>query len=203
MRYGPEQAEKTKARVVKIAAQQMRKRGPDGVGVADVMSRAGLTHGGFYAHFESKDDLIAAAVRQMFVDARELFRSSTEDKDPVEGLRTYINSYVSRSHRDHPERGCAIAALASDIHRQGRKARSAYDDGVAGLVAKIEGLLPEREGVDRRRLAVSMIAEMTGAVAAARSVSDPTLSDEILASARRSLRARAGIAPSQHEGSKS
>jgi TetR/AcrR family transcriptional repressor of nem operon len=118
-------------------------------------------------------------------------------------LRTYINSYVSRSHRDRPERGCAIAALASDIHRQGRKARSAYDEGVAGLVAKIEALLPEREGVDRRALAVSMIAEMTGAVAAARSVSDPTLSDEILASARRSLRARAGIPPSQHEGKES
>src|SRR5690349_22416026 len=81
MRYGPEQAEKTKARVVKIAAQQMRKRGPDGVGVADVMKRAGLTHGGFYAHFESKDDLIAAAVRQMFAEAREMFRGATEGKD--------------------------------------------------------------------------------------------------------------------------
>jgi TetR/AcrR family transcriptional repressor of nem operon len=200
MRYGPEQAEKTKARVVKIAAQQMRKRGPDGVGVADVMSRAGLTHGGFYAHFESKDDLIAAAVREMFVQARELFRTSTEGKDAVEGLRTYINSYVSRSHRDHPERGCAVAALSSDIHRQGRKARAAYDEGVAGLVAKVAGLLPERAGVDKRQLAVSMIAEMTGAVAAARAVSDPALSDEILAAARRSLRTRAGIPPSQHEG---
>jgi len=203
MRYGPEQAEKTKARVVKIAAQQMRKRGPDGVGVADVMSRAGLTHGGFYAHFASKDDLIAAAVRQMFTEARELFRNSTEGRDAIEGLRTYINSYVSRSHRDRPESGCAIAALSSDIHRQGRKARAAYDEGVAGLVAKIAALLPEREGANTRQLAVSMIAEMTGAVAAARSVSDPTLSDEILASARRSLRARAGIPPSQHEGTKS
>jgi TetR/AcrR family transcriptional repressor of nem operon len=172
------------------------------VGVADVMSRAGLTHGGFYAHFASKDDLIAAAVRQMFIEARELFRSSTEGRDAVEGLRTYINSYVSRTHRDRPESGCAIAALSSDIHRQGRKARAAYDEGVAGLVAKIAALLPEREGVNSRQLAVSMVAEMTGAVAAARSVSDPTLSDEILASARRSLRARAGIPPSQHEGTK-
>src|SRR5215475_3628405 len=109
MRNGPEQDEKTKARVVKIAAQQMRKRGPDGVGVADVMSRAGLTHGGFYAHFESKDDLIAAAVREMFVQARQLFVTSTEGRDAIEGLRTYINSYVSRTHRDHPERGCAVA----------------------------------------------------------------------------------------------
>jgi TetR/AcrR family transcriptional repressor of nem operon len=199
MRYGPEQAEKTKARVVKVAAAQMRKRGPDGVGVADIMKRAGLTHGGFYAHFASKDDLIAAAVRQMFTEARELFRNSTEGRDAIDGLRTYINAYVSRTHRDRPEGGCAIAALSSDIHRQGRKARAAYDEGVAGLVAKIAALLPERAGVNTRQLAVSMIAEMTGAVAAARSVFDPTLSDEILASARRSLRARAGIPPSQHE----
>ena len=199
MRYGPEQAEKTKERVVKIAAAQMRKRGPDGVGVADVMSRAGLTHGGFYAHFASKDDLIAAAVRQMFTEARQLFRTSTEGKEPAQGLRTYINAYVSAAHRDKPERGCAIAALSSDIHRQGRRARAAYDEGVASLVGRIAALLPERDGVDRRQLAVSMVAEMTGAVAAARSVSDAALSDEILASARRSLRARAGVPPSTHE----
>ncbi len=199
MRYGPEQSEKTKQRVVKIAAAQMRKRGPDQVAVADVMHRAGLTHGGFYAHFGSKDDLIAAAVGRMFQDAREMLRGATEGKDKAEGLRSYINAYVSKSHRDQPERGCAIAALSSDIHRQGRKARVAYDEGIAVLVDKITGLLSEKEGVDRRALAVSMMAEMTGAVAAARAVSDVALSDEILASARHSLRARAGLPPSQHE----
>jgi TetR/AcrR family transcriptional repressor of nem operon len=199
MRYGPEQAEKTKERVVKIAAAQMRKRGPDGVGVADVMNRAGLTHGGFYAHFASKDDLIAAAVGQMFAEAGDMFRKATEGRDQPEALRSYINAYVSASHRDRPERGCAVAALSSDIHRQGRKARAAYDAGISGLVTKVAGLLPERPSVDNRQLAVSMIAEMTGAVAAARAVSDPTLSDEILRSARRSLRARAGVPPSQHE----
>ncbi len=199
MRYGPEQAEKTKERVVKIAAAQMRKRGPEQVGVADVMNRAGLTHGGFYAHFASKDDLIAAAVHRMFEEAQDMFRGATEDKERHEALRSYINAYVSKSHRDRPERGCAIAALSSDIHRQGRKARAAYDKGIASLLGKITALLPEQEGVDRRALAVSMMAEMTGAVAAARAVSDTALSDEILASARRSLRARAGLPPSQPE----
>src|SRR5690349_3446476 len=174
MRYGPEQAEKTKARVVKIAAQQMRKRGPDSVGVADVMSRAGLTHGGFYAHFSSKDDLIAAAVGQMFAEAREMYARATEGKEGLEALRGYINAYVSATHRDHPERGCAIAALSSDIHRQGHKARAAYDEGVERLAGRIAVLLPERDGVDKRRLALSIMAEMTGAVAAARAVGDPT-----------------------------
>lgn len=200
MRYGPEQSEKTKSRIVDIAAAQMRKRGPDNVGVADIMGRAGLTHGGFYAHFKSKDDLVAAAIGRMFEEARERFRGWTEGKDRPDALRSYINAYVSAAHRDSPATGCAIAALSSDIHRQGKKARAAYDAGISGLVKSLTGLLPDAEETQKRALAVSMLAEMTGAVAAARAVSDQSLSDEILASARRSLRARAGLPPSQHEG---
>lgn len=197
MRYDEGHSEKTKNRVVKIAAAQMRKHGPDKVGVADVMGRAGLTHGGFYAHFDSKDDLIAAAVDRMFEESRARFREWTDGKDRPEALRSYINAYVSRAHRDKPESGCAIAALSSDIRRQGSKARSAYDKGINSLLNSIASLLGEEDGVKRRTLAQSMLAEMTGAVAAARAVADETLSDEILASARRSLRARAGLAELQ------
>lgn len=197
MRYDEGHSEKTKNRVVKIAAAQMRKHGPDKVGVADVMGRAGLTHGGFYAHFDSKDDLIAAAVDRMFEESRARFREWTDGKDRPEALRSYINAYVSRAHRDKPESGCAIAALSSDIRRQGSKARSAYDKGINSLLNSIASLLGEEDGVKRRALAQSMLAEMTGAVAAARAVADETLSDEILASARRSLRARAGLSELQ------
>src|SRR6185436_16842625 len=112
----------------------------------------------------------------------------------------YINAYVSTIHRDRPQTGCAIAALSSDIHRQGRKARAAYDKGVAGLVNGIIRLLSDGDEANKRVLAVSMLAEMTGAVAAARAVSDKALSEEILTGARRSLRARAGLSTSQHEG---
>jgi len=200
MRYGPEQSEKTKQRVVKIAAAQMRKHGPDKVGVSEVMRRAGLTHGGFYAHFASKDDLIAAAVAQMFEESQARYREWTEGKERPDALRAYVNAYVSATHRDRPEGGCAIAALSSDIHRQGKKARTAYDTGVAGLARAVARLLPDDDEAKNRVLALSMLAEMTGAVAAARAVSDTKLSDEILASARRTLRARAGVPPSQHEG---
>lgn len=193
MRYAPAQSEKTRQRIVKIAAAQMRKRGPDNVGVADVMGRAGLTHGGFYAHFASKDDLIAAAIERMFEESSARNREWTLGKDKPEALRVFINSYVSTVHRDRPEGGCAIAALSSDVHRQGRKARAAYDAGVTGLVKAIARFLPGEDEPKKRALAVSMLAEMTGAVAAARAVSDPKLSDEILASARRALRARAGL----------
>lgn len=200
MRYAADQSEKTKARVVKIAAAQIRKHGPDKVGVAAVMAKAGLTHGGFYAHFESKDDLVAAAIAQMFQEARGVLQNATEGKTGLDALRSYINAYVSRTHRDAPERGCAIAALSSDIHRLGKKPREAYDRGVTTLAGRIAGFLVATPEPDRRALSLSMLAEMTGAVAAARAVLDEDLSDEILASARRSLRARAGIADIQHEG---
>lgn len=200
MRYGEGHSEKTRNRVVKIAAAQMRKRGPDNVGVADVMSRAGLTHGGFYAHFNSKDDLIAAAVGRMFEESRARFREWTQGKDRPDALRAYINAYVSKAHRDKPESGCAVAALSSDIHRQGAKARAAYDAGITGLAEAIAGLLPTPDPAKRRALAFSMLAEMTGAVAAARAVGDATLSDEILSSARRALRARAGLPERSIEG---
>ena len=200
MRYGPEQSEKTKQRVVKIAAAQIRKRGPDNVGVADVMKRAGLTHGGFYAHFASKDDLIAAAVSRMFDESQLRHREWTAGKPKPEALRAFINAYVSAVHRDNAQGGCAVSALSSDIHRQSGKVRAIYDACVTRLVNSIADLLPDDDETKNRTLAVSMLAEMTGAVSAARAVSDPKLSDEILASARRSLRARAGVPPSQHEG---
>lgn len=193
MRYAADQSEKTKDRVVSIAAAEMRKRGPNDVGVAEVMRLAGLTHGGFYAHFAAKDDLIAAAIARMFEDSRTRFREWTEGKGKEDALRSYINAYVSTTHRDNPEGGCAVAALASEIHRQGGKARTAYDEGFSRLLKALEGLLPERDLEKRRAQAVSMLAEMTGAVAASRAISDKKLSDEILATARRDLRARVGL----------
>lgn len=195
MRYAPDQSEKTKDRVVKIAAAEMRRRGPNDVGVAEVMRLAGLTHGGFYAHFAAKDDLIAAAIARMFEDSRARFREWTEGKEKDDALRSYINAYVSTTHRDNPEGGCAVAALASEIHRQGDKARAAYDEGFAGLLRSLEKLLPERDETKRRAHAVQMLAEMTGAVSASRAISDRKLSDEILATVRRGLRARVGLAP--------
>lgn len=200
MRYSPEQSEKTRQKVVNIAAAQMRKHGPDKVGVAAVMSRAGLTHGGFYAHFPSKDDLIAAAIDRMFEEASGYFRTWTEGRSRPDALRSYINSYVSKAHRDQPATGCPIAALTSDIHRQGRKARTAFDAGLARLLDAIASLLPGADESAKRALAVSMLSEMTGAVAAARAVSNSQLSDQILSGARRALRARAGLPALPHEG---
>lgn len=191
MRYGPEHSEKTRSRVVEIAAGEMRSHGPNGIGVAEIMRLAGLTHGGFYAHFKSKDDLVAAAIDRMFAEAGGRLDLMVDGKSRDEALIAYINGYVSRTHRDSPQTGCPVAALSSEIHRLGRKSRLAFDRGMRGFIDRLTELVPCADAKAARAKAISLLAEMTGAVAAARAVSDPQLSDDILANASRSLRARA------------
>jgi TetR/AcrR family transcriptional repressor of nem operon len=191
MRYAPDQKDETRRKLVREAAARMRRLGPDGVGVADIMRGVGLTHGGFYAHFASKDDLIAQAVAQMFVEGAA--RYVPEDAlPPAERLAAFIDRYVSPAHRDRPDRGCPLATIATDIPRQSADVRAAFDAGVARITARIAGLLPD--GTQRREeLATSMVSEMAGAVALSRAVSDHAASDRILAAARAALRQRAGL----------
>jgi len=191
MRYAPDHSAKTRQRVITQAAAAIRKNGPDGVSVATIMRKAGLTHGGFYAHFETKDDLVAAALGHMFDGSARRSRTWTKDHEGADAFAAFVNAYVSREHRDRPEGGCAIAALASQIPRENPKIRNAFDSGVEGLVEIVESLLPHNAGRDTRGVAVSMMAEMTGAIAAARAVRDRALSDAILDATRKSLIERA------------
>ena len=184
--------------ILAAATEAFTRTGFAATSLDDIASQAGVTRVILYRHFDSKDDLIAAAVTRMFEESRARFREWTDGKSKPDALRAYINAYVSKEHRNRPENGCAIAALSSDIHRQGSKARAAYDAGITSLSNAIATLLPIEDDAKRRALSLSMLAEMTGAVAAARAVGDQTLSDEILASARRSLRARAGL-PELHK----
>src|SRR5262245_45438020 len=100
MRYPPDHKRETRERVLAEAAKQIRAHGPLGVGVADIMKRAGLTHGGFYAHFKSKDALVAAAIAKMFDGARARWQRATATRDASGGLAAYIDSYLSADHRD-------------------------------------------------------------------------------------------------------
>ena len=111
MRYDPDHKERTRARLLKVAAEQIRLRGPEGVSVAGIMKRLGLTHGGFYAHFDSKDALLAAAVRAMFEDAA---RRRAKSCGCVHTIDMYLDLYVSETHRDNPALGCPVAALMSE-----------------------------------------------------------------------------------------
>ena len=191
MRYAPAQKAETRERLVREAASRMRSHGPDGVGVADIMRGIGLTHGGFYAHFASKDDLITQAVAQMFSESAERYARALDGKPPGEVFAAFVRRYVSAAHRDRPDLGCPLTTISNDMTRQSAAARAAFDDGVARITARIAAMLPERDARDRMSLAASLLSEMAGAVALSRAVSDRAASDQILAATSASVLARA------------
>src|SRR6187399_865856 len=133
MRYDSEHKQKTRAKVLKAAAKAIRAEGPHQIGVADVMAQVGLTHGGFYAHFESKDDLVAAAIGQMFEQSKARFLNEVKDYPPARALNAYVDFYLSPGHRDARASGCPIPALAADLPRLDRAARTRFAQGVAAL----------------------------------------------------------------------
>ena len=119
MRYDTEHKARTRNAILVEAASAIRERGPEGVGVAEIMSATGLTHGGFYAHFKSKDELVACAITQMFDETRARFAKRTGDLPPADALTKYVDRYLSRAHRDQRSEGCALATLAGDLPRAG------------------------------------------------------------------------------------
>ncbi len=180
----------TREKILLAAARAIRARGPEGVGVLEIMREAGLTHGGFYAHFRSKDELVAAAIATMFDQGRERFFARVAGQQGIEALRVWVDVYVSPSHRDNAGGGCALAALSSDAARLDSASRNAFDEGLRGIIARFAAHLPERDGFDAEACAMAMLAEMAGAVALARAVENRDLSNRILESARSSLQAR-------------
>ena len=190
MRYASDHKAGTRAKVLKVAARQIRAKGPDGVAVAGVMAQAGLTHGGFYAHFASKDALVAEAIGTMFDDARS--RSATIDSvdDQRGALRNYIAFYLSPAHRDRRDRGCPLPALSGDIARSGGVAQERFGLGVAALSGRLATALDRIGVADAGGEATAMLAQLVGAVALARAVGPGAQSDTILAQAEANLVAR-------------
>ncbi len=184
MRYDAEHKDRTRARVLQAAAAAIRTDGPDRVGVADVMKRAGLTHGGFYAHFASREALVLAAIGEMFSGARGAFERVTRDRPAHDALIAYVDFYLSPRHRDARESGCPLPVLSSELPRLPQEARVQFGQGVARLCGLMSGLLTELGRPDAEALAGSALTEMIGALSLARAVADPAQSDTILANSR-------------------
>jgi TetR/AcrR family transcriptional repressor of nem operon len=182
---GTSQAEKAASheRIVTAAAARIRRDGIGGVSVSELMHDAGLTHGGFYRHFGSRDELIADAVDAALADGSR----RTDAVAAVGGLPGFIDAYLSAAHRDTPETGCAVAALPADVSRAGPRTRDAYGRQVRRYVELLAGLIPGVERESNRDDALLSLAALVGAVSMARAVSDPDLSDEILARTARAL----------------
>jgi TetR/AcrR family transcriptional repressor of nem operon len=193
MRYDRTHKQETKARVLKAAAKALREKGPEGLGVAGVMRSAGLTHGGFYAHFPSKDAFLTESLKEAFAQAAERLEKATVNLPPREALTAYIDFYVSAAHRDSSTGGCAIVALNSELPRQSKKFRSIFDSGVKRIIARLVEWIARVGFAQADRVAVSTFSAMVGAVALSRAVSDPSLSDELLHAARADIKVRLGL----------
>ena len=193
MRYDAEHKQKTRDRVIEEAAKEIRALGPQRVGVAGIMSRAGLTHGGFYAHFASKDDLVLAAMEKMFEDARTRVAKETGDLPPAQGLSAYIDFYLSEGHRDSRFTGCAMPALASELPRMPADAQKLFGDRVAALTARFAEKFTEMGRPEPEDDASSMVSELVGALSLARAEPDKARSNAILERSSRLLKKRLGI----------
>lgn len=184
-RVSREEAARHRDQVVAAAARLFRERGVDGIGLADLMSEVGLTHGGFYRQFASKDTLAAEAVTRAFDDTRAARVAAGErHQDDPTGLRTeVIEDYLSTSHRDNPGGGCPIAALSVEV------GRSEPDSEVrAAYVAGIERLLTTPAGTDEDRAdRITTLSTLVGGLLLARATAGTPLSEEILAACRESL----------------
>ena len=180
MRVTREQAEANRERILEVAGTLFRERGFDGTAVDDIMRRAGLTHGGFYGHFGSKDDLAAETCARVMAGEGWTERITGT---PNPSFGAVIDAYLSPRHRDTPGRGCLLAAVGSDVVRQPRSVRRAFTEGLRSRVAALQGLLPGRSVAARRETALATMAGLVGALMLSRAVDDPKLSDQILKAA--------------------
>jgi TetR/AcrR family transcriptional repressor of nem operon len=181
---GTSQAAKqvTHNRILDVASTQIRRDGVDSLSVAELMKEAGLTHGGFYRHFESREALVAEATDRALSQgsARAI---AAADLGTKRGYIAVVNGYLSAQHRDHPETGCAVATSAEDIARIGGAARTAYARQVREYLTVLEGLIDKPSSTGARREAVLTLSVLVGAISMARAVDDPDLSDQILTDA--------------------
>jgi len=193
MRYDQNHKGRTRVRVLAEAAAAIRGKGIERVGVAEVMAGAGLTHGGFYAHFESKDDLVAQAVTYMFDASYAWLLRHTEGREPADALSNYVDAYLAPSQRDDRAHGCPIAALSADLPNMPELVRARFADGTERLVAALAKLVKKLGAKNAEALAWSAMAEMAGALTLARAVSDPDTSNRILRNSRATVKSRFGL----------
>jgi TetR/AcrR family transcriptional regulator, transcriptional repressor for nem operon len=177
MKVSNQQAATNRERILNEATRLFREQGFDKVGVDALTRAAGLTHGGLYSHFGSKEALMAQALSHG--------RAQTAETPPqIKTIADAVSVYLSSAHRDNPGAGCYMAALGCDIHRQNKEVRQAFTEIVRTRVKQIAALSPKHPRRDRESEALATIATMVGAITLARAVDDPELSDRILAESR-------------------
>ncbi|MGB6754500.1 MAG: TetR/AcrR family transcriptional regulator [Xanthobacteraceae bacterium] len=189
MRVSRQKAAENRQRIIEAAGALLRANGLSGIGVADIMKAANLTHGGFYGHFNSKDDLVAQACRKVTAQAAENWQKTAakSSNDPYAAL---LARYLRPRHRDEPGQGCVFAALGADAARSGAVVQDAFADGLEPLIDLLAKSAPGETKAERRRKGVATMAGLVGALLLARAVGtndNKELSNEILEATRREL----------------
>lgn len=191
MGYSKSDKAETHTRIVSVAAKRFRELGLEGIGVADVMQEAGVTVGGFYKHFGSRDELVVEALAAAFKDL-DVWEEHTAD------MAHLLQNYLTEAHRDAPGTGCAMGALVGDMTRGSKSARALYTSRVKRSLAFFNALLPSNRRSDKRRRALLILSALLGAINLSRAVSDPNLSREILHGVREELIGL--VKPESHTG---
>jgi len=181
-RYDKEHKEATRRRIIETAGRRFKTDGFDGSGVATLMADAGLTNGAFYAHFDSKDDLVATVVSEQLALQAESISSLAPGRD---GLERFIRDYLTAEHRDNPGLGCPSAALLDEIGRAGEATKDAYTTGAKAIIEQITVRLGPGDRQAARRTALALFSLLVGTMQLSRAVSEEKLSDQVLAQGRR------------------
>ena len=184
MRYSKDHKAETHERIVKNASVRLRERGAASLGVAELMKEAGLTHGGFYAHFASRDALIGEAFAHAMDQTAKRWRKRAEQAPEGKQLSSIVNGYLTAQHRDDVGNGCALPSLGAEVHRASPKTRKAVAAKLEEMIDVISEQMPARTAKAARREAIATLSTMMGTMILARMAGTGEFSDEVLAAGR-------------------
>jgi TetR/AcrR family transcriptional regulator, transcriptional repressor for nem operon len=179
MRYAKDHKAATRKKILEVASRLFREKGYDGIGVDAIMNEAGLTAGGFYSHFASKEALFAESIGNAYDSRNQSLQESLKSKGDSDYLQNLIYGYLSRSHRDMTAEGCIFPTLTTDVMRGSSETRASYEKRLQKFIQTIETELPEGKTPERER-AITILVQLIGGVMLARAVSDEKLSVDIL-----------------------
>jgi TetR/AcrR family transcriptional regulator, transcriptional repressor for nem operon len=187
----------THERIIETAGRAIRAHGYDGASVADVMKQAGLTHGGFYAHFASREAMLEEAIDRAADQGRARLQAVADRAEPGHALEALVASYLSDRHVEHPESGCTLAALGSETRRQAPALRRIATRQVGGLAALLAAQMPGGDTPDNHDRALALLCGMVGALSLARAVDDPALSRALRDAVARAVMSPASVAAAE------
>lgn len=184
MRYEPDHKASTHRRIVRNASRQLRAKGLNGPAVTTLMKVSGLTHGGFYRHFGSRDDLVVEAIEQSLQELRDTLIAAANEAEPGEEWKAMIKTYLALERCDRPEEGCPIAALAPDMSRTRPRLKQRISTAILKLRQELLPFMPGRSDEEKSANFLAIFSSMVGAIAIARTMPDRTMRQNILNSVR-------------------